>query len=600
MCTIFQRTLSVFLLGCSVFLTHCTRIMPENHSSGSQKISSPYTMPSAAYLALAHEKNGEEKQALMLMAAGRAIYDGQWQNGLAILSKTGPLSPNLADEKTILLAKVDLMRNHANAAITHLSTVHKADLLPLFYQAQYHDMLAYAYQHRGASVEAALERIKLDSLLPDPLSKSNNRRVLWLVLTQLSQAELDTVLVENANNPILQGWVELAEISRKNYTDPQHLFQALQQWQRQYANHPANNILPNPLKLESLQWLTSAKHMALLLPLTGPLAGPGQAIEDGFMQAYRASGQTKQLRVSFYNTDKTAVDELYQQALDEGADFIVGPLSKADVARVAKRAHPVPTIMLNDTDQTLDRLGFQFGLSPMNEAIQLAVQARYARALVIAPEGNWGNDIVQAFAQQWQSSKGQIIDSWRYRPQDNLSQGIRDLLRLPASVDERAAKGHKAQQTAAELYKGRRDFDSVILIAYPSKARQIMPLLRYYYPDNLPIYATSTVYSGAINTAKDRDLNGIIFCDMPWVFSHPMSDDEHHWAEQFNSYNRLYALGMDSYALAKQLNHLSLFPALGISEQSGVIYLSPGNQLSRILVFGQFIEGKAEKIDSNG
>ena len=57
---------------------------------------------------------------------------------------------------------------------------------------------------------------------------------------------------------------------------------------------------------------------------------------------------------------------------------------------------------------------------------------------------------------------------------------------------------------------------------------------------------------------------------------------------------------MDSYALAKQLNHLSLFPALGISEQSGVIYLSPGNQLSRILVFGQFIEGKAEKIDSNG
>ena len=125
-----------------------------------------------------------------------------------------------------------------------------------------------------------------------------------------------------------------------------------------------------------------------------------------------------------------------------------------------------------------------------------------------------------------------------------------------------------------------------------------MPLLRYYFAGDVPIYATSTVYSGSQNTAKDRDLNGIIFCDMPWVFSHPMNGEQHHWAEQLNSYNRLYALGMDSYTLANQLNHLMLFPALGIDDKSGVIYLTPAHQLARILEFGQFKDGLVHKLES--
>ena len=85
---------------------------------------------------------------------------------------------------------------------------------------------------------------------------------------------------------------------------------------------------------------------------------------------------------------------------------------------------------------------------------------------------------------------------------------------------------------------------------------------------------------------------------MPWVFSHPMNGEQHHWAEQLNSYNRLYALGMDSYNLANQLNHLMLFPALGIDDKSGVIYLTPAHQLARILEFGQFKDGLVHKLES--
>ncbi len=51
----------------------------------------------------------------------------------------------------------------------------------------------------------------------------------------------------------------------------------------------------------------------------------------------------------------------------------------------------------------------------------------------------------------------------------------------------------------------------VFLLSYPSKARQIMPLLKYYYAGDVPVYATSSVYTGGVNVMKDRDLNGIIF-----------------------------------------------------------------------------------------
>jgi len=142
----------------------------------------------------------------------------------------------------------------------------------------------------------------------------------------------------------------------------------------------------------------------------------------------------------------------------------------------------------------------------------------------------------------------------------------------------------------------RRDFDVIFMVAYPSKARQIMPLLKYYYAGDVPVYATSMVYAGNTDAMKDRDLNGIIFSDMPWVFTHSMSNKN--WPEPLNSYNRLYALGMDSYALSTQLNQLLLFPSMGVSDKTGVLSLNSSQQIARTLAFGQFKNGLPQLLGS--
>jgi outer membrane PBP1 activator LpoA protein len=68
------------------------------------------------------------------------------------------------------------------------------------------------------------------------------------------------------------------------------------------------------------------------------------------------------------------------------------------------------------------------------------------------------------------------------------------------------------------------------------------------------------------------------------------------WPEQFNSYNRLYALGMDSYALATQLISLILFPADGSRDTNGTLYLNSNQQVARVLEWGQFEQGLAHSL----
>lgn len=563
----------------------------ESHLQVNQKLASPYTMPATAYLALAKNQIGVEKQSLLIMAAGRFIYDGQWQQGSSILTQTSDLPADLANEKQLLLAKVDLIRDQPRLAISKLANVNDVSTLPIFYQVQFHEMLATAFQSIGNASESVVERIKLEYLLPDEALKANNRRALWLSLTTLPVAELDTMAAEATDGSTLKGWMELALISRKQYANPQVILADIANWRAHYPNHPANYIMPSPDSL-SQRLFGQPKNIALLLPLTGPLAGPGGAVKDGFMAAYEGSGTQNFVNVHAYDTNAANVSALYGQALSDGADYVVGPLSKTDVATVAAINHPVPTLLLNDLDGRIHDNAYQFGLSPSNEARQVAARARkngLTRALIIAPSGAWGDDVVGAFTNQWTVSGGHVVDTLHYGARDDLSTGIRNFLHVS---DSEAREKHLKQLLGNAIEstpRRRQDFDVIFLLAYPSKARQIMPMLKYYYAGDVPVYATSSVYSGSANSMKDRDLDGITFCDMPWVFSHQMGS--RNWPEQFNSYNRLYALGMDSYALSNQLNQLVLFPALGIRDKSGVLYLGPNQQIARILVFGQFRQG---------
>ncbi|KTD42808.1 penicillin-binding protein activator [Legionella parisiensis] len=588
-----------FLLTSTFLLCQCTTAInpPEmpvpTAKVEKKKIANPYSKPTGSYLAQAKNQEGMEKQQSLLLAAGRLISDGQWRQGAAILAQTSDLTPTLKDEKNLLLAKIDLIRDRPQVALNKLDGITEREELSVYQKIQLHELLAQAYRSTGKQLESVNERIQLEALFTDEESQANNRRTLWLTLTRIPQAELNSFIASQATNQsVLQGWIELSLISRKYRDNPKSLLAALDHWQSQHRNHPANHILPTPLDSIADKIRTQPKQVALLLPLSGTLQGPGTAVRDGFMAAYKSNNSEISMQVKTYDTNKGDVASLYQNAVNDGADYIVGPLIKSQVAAVAALPHPVPTLLLNDADTTIQENSYLFGLSPANEATQVAIRAKnkgYSRALIIAPGNDWGKDVAKAFTQQWQKSGGYVVDTYLYGSNDDLNKKMKDFLQITNSQQREKKLRELLGQKIQPVISRRQDFDMIFLLAYPSKARQIMPLLNYYYASNVPVYATASVYGGSANPLKDKDLDGIIFCDIPWVFSHQVGT--RNWPEQFNSYNRLYALGIDSYTLATQLNQLMLFPADQSQNGEGILYLKPSQQVARVLEWGQFRQG---------
>lgn len=579
----------IFTLLLVFLLTNCAKV-PDSGYYVNKIDKTPYDKPATEYLAMADQAEGVLKEALQIKAAGSLIHKGDTHEARKILTNLKRLPPNLNNEKELLLAKTDLIASRPKSAIAKVARVKNIRQMEPYQQYEYHQILADAYSAVGNYLESINERMKLDDFLGSYDESYANLQRLWETLTAISDNELKPMIIEADENSPIKGWMELLNASRAKYRSNRDLAHSIKNLQQDFMGHPAIGLI----KTENLDKLYPIpQKVALLLPLTGSLSGPGNAIKDGFLEHAKESGT----EVLIYNTDKENVAKLYFRALNDGAQYIIGPLAKNNASIVRKLSHPVPTLLLNDIQNTHSENIYEFGLSPKREAEQVAKQAfanGLRRVIIIGPEGNWGKQIIASFSAKWQSLGGQISDVLDFKDQDDFNSRIKTLLGVKNSEkrqkDIRNLLGKHIQPTP----RIREDFDMVFLIAYPQKARQITPMLRYYYAGNIPIYATSSVYAGFENPRRDKDLEGVIFCDMPTLFIDKAKNS--HWPEYLNSYSRLYALGYDSYSLTRDLNKLMLFPTQGNKSKSGLLYLNGQREVARQLEFAKFIKGKATPI----
>ena len=131
-------------------------------------------------------------------------------------------------------------------------------------------------------------------------------------------------------------------------------------------------------------------------------------------------------------------------------------------------------------------------------------------------------------------------------------------------------------------------------------ARQIKPLLNFYYAGNLPVYATSSIYSGFIASRSNQDLNDIVFCDMPWILDKAIKSKKIHktivekWPKKYKQNPRLFALGVDAYKISQQLDQLINFSEIGLSGMTGILKLDDKQQIHRQLMWAKFKNGRAK------
>ena len=141
----------------------------------------------------------------------------------------------------------------------------------------------------------------------------------------------------------------------------------------------------------------------------------------------------------------------------------------------------------------------------------------------------------------------------------------------------------------------RQDIDLVVMLGYPLKARQIKPALDFLYAANIPVIATSHVYNGVQQVGLDRDLSGVVFSSMPWTLSGQLPQDLQPDNQLHTAYRQLFALGYDSFLIARNFNTLDKSQSLPIFGSTGLLSLNQG-KIKREQKWAKFKRGKAVEI----
>jgi len=497
-----------------------------------------------------------------------------------------------------------------NVALEALNTSVPPDT-PDALRLAYHQLRAEAYALTSNYVDSARERVWMDPLLMDPGQRYANQVEIWETLSRLSDTDLQRVY-RSGRKDALFGWMELVRLSRQYRQQPDALSRAVTKWSSKYPGHPANDGLLRELLEQAQQTRETSQSLgqiALLLPLTGPLANAGTAVRDGFLaaQARTPRGLTRPVvRVYDVGAGPGSVGRQYNQAIEDGAEMIVGPLERDAVAEMA-RAHrlSVPVLALNYVDRghRFPKSLYQFGLSPEDEAQHVAWRARlddHKTAVALVPRGNWGERVLKAFQERWSELGGELLESQFYDPNKNdFGAPIGELLNLTESRARQRELRKRLNRAIEFEPRRRKDVDFVFLVALPKQAKLLGPQLRFHQAARLPVYSTSHIYTGIPNQQTDQDLNGIRFCDMPWILEKqgPWSVVRAKLLENATRaqrrHSRLHALGVDAYNVIPYLDKLGEGAFSRFNGVTGNLYLDNKRRIHRELEWARFKKGSA-------
>ena len=596
---------ALFFSSCLVVLTQCSSMIPDTSTDPLPQ----YQHSPDYYLAQAQEATGAQRGEYELQAVGRYLQENQREKAQALLADLSsyPLTAPQVQQATLLEAQGDILTEQPNEALTVLNQL-QPHQLPQDGQIQYYHWTALANAQLGHYLASAEAAMMLDRLLTQSPFKTQNNQFIWQDLQNLSLEQL-TQDSKNKHPEVVEGWLSLAILSKTYQPRSDAMKEAVHRWYKQYPHHPAKTISRTLLPPSSWFRATNGEAtnqnrqqrphtIALLVPLQGPLAKAGQSIRNGFMAAYYNTNEANRPKVNVYDTSSESIQSLYAQAIEEGNNFVVGPLTKDNILAIsARRTMALPTLALNYSNTySPPRDLYQLGLSPQDEAQQVAEKARHSghsKALIIAPDSPWGQGIEAAFTRYWEQDGGTIVDRLSYNAQTNLNTAVKNLLRVSESTNRVTSISKMLGEKIQSTPQRRQDAHMVFLVASPRLARQIRPLLKFYYAKDLPVYATAYVYSGTPNPLRDRDLDGIIFCDVPWLFANSTARQQMQslWPNTQNNQIRFYALGMDAYNITNHLEQVT-----GIHGATGTLYMNDHGIILRELQWAQFKNGKPKAL----
>ena len=415
----------------------------------------------------------------------------------------------------------------------------------------------------------------------------------WRQLSRLTLLEASD-LARRAPTDVGRTWAALARHVNEALTDVLQ-FQAWEDWKVSHPGHPAARFPPPGSPPDT----GKPRALALLIPLSGPLGGVGEAVRDGFSAALlhaeaavRADvGSRPATTVRLYDTSSMAATDAYRLAVADGAELVIGPLRKSAVAEVAAIPPAVPMLALNHLDDAPHSVAAripQLALAPEDDASAIAAALAGDRVRRIALFDTGAAWSARAKARLLAEGRGvEVVATGRLGSGD-VTPIVGDALAVTQSTQRHEELARLLAVDDLQFTPRRRDdVDAVVALVGEQQLPFLKRALEYHFAGALPIYAPSAAVGATL-----RPINGVHVCGIPWQL-HPdrLREAAGSLPASRSSSAPWFAFGVDGFRLANQWQRLIARDA-PIAGSTGTLLLGPNGRIHRELAWATVQGGR--------
>ena len=667
-----SRSLPV-LLAALIFFFFFTQAPDQSaaHMQGSAQADSGF------YLQQMSQSSNDTKTNWQLLAIRSLLKEGKTQQASELFNQLPQeLTDTQRSEQALLAAELKVAQKDYAAAKKQLGDI---DIKALDNNQQARFWQAGITAEQGRPSLQLLRALIAQEPLLSGADKQKNIDATWQALSAMTPEQAQALVI-NADENVLQGWLDLQQMWFNNRSDPKMLKAGITDWQTRYPQNPGAKMLPTQLVNVQNFKPASVSKIALLLPLNGQAAVFGRTIQQGFEaakngtatavagnavpqqsaqaanagdvvspsaaetsdltapqgtmqnpvqapttqpeatptpveaqpapateatttqpqpatpeqqpaaqpQAVAATTANPSAELKIYDTSAQPLDQVLAQVQQDGASIVVGPLLKNNVEELMKSNTSLNVLALNQPEQVQNRANIcYFALSPEDEARDAArhihEQGKQA-PLLLTPRSALGDRVATAFAQEWQQLGGGVVLQQKFGSTSELRAGVNGgagiaLTGSPvsASLPQQQAVTIggltiPAPPTDAQISGGGKP-DAAYIIATPEEIAFIKPMIamRNGSQSGVTLYASSRSAQGTAGPDFRLEMDGLQYSEIPMLAGSNPALMQQALSSVRNDYSlaRLYAMGVDAWALTNHFTQMRQVPGFELNGNTG-------------------------------
>ena len=291
---------------------------------------------SGFYLQQMQQSSDDSKTNWQLLAIRALLKEGKSQQAVELFNQ---LPQNLNDsqrrEQSLLAVEIKLAQKDVAGAQALLDKLTPADF-DQNQQARYWQAQIDASQ--GQPSLSLLRALIAQEPLLAAKDKQKNIDATWQALSSMTQEQAQALVI-NADENVLQGWLDLQRVWFDNRNDPNMMKAGIVDWQKRYPQNPGAKMLPTQLtNVQSFKPASTSK-IALLLPLNGQAAVFGRTIQKGFEAAKNMGTQPVASQPTA--TPAPAAEPVVAESQPQVTDGVASP-SQASVSDLTNEQQTQP------------------------------------------------------------------------------------------------------------------------------------------------------------------------------------------------------------------------------------------------------------------